>query len=160
MRWIRQRDSYSCGGVVLVNILKWLKYPATYATLPALKKLCKCEYPNGTGQKHLERALKTLGISFKRMIKPTIQEIDTHLDNGGIVLVHYCIAIGHYSLCVGRKNKNTYILINDIDNVTISELYKNDLKYRLELSFDGKKRWTWFIYPDTIDYEKIEGLLK
>ena len=158
IRWIRQYDQYSCGGVALVNVLKWLSYPATYSLLPALRKLCKCSQPKGTGQRYLEAALRKLGIQFKRKTQPTIREIDRHLDSGGIVLVHYYIVIGHYSLCVGR-NKDIYTMVNDIDDVTVSELHRNDLKYRLEWSFDGLKRWTWFVFPGVVDEAKVKRVL-
>ena len=100
IRFCKQRDQYSCGAVAVLNVLKWAGCKVTYSNLPALRKLCKCNQPNGTKKQDLESALKALGIRFKRYTRPTLKMMDTHLDGGGIVLLNYCFdeGFGHYAL--------------------------------------------------------------
>ena len=155
IRYIHQQDEYSCGPVALANILKWAGHKATLASLPALRKLCKCHPKTGTNKEDLEVALKALGIKFRRDIGPTLKEIDQHIDGGGVLLINYCIAIGHYALCIGRQKK-TYTLVNAFDNVTLSDLARNDLRYMLEWWLDGEEHWVWFIYPSKLSETKVK----
>ena len=159
VKWVRQRDSYSCGPVSVINVLKWKQYPITYASLPALRKLCKCHPATGTDKEDLEAALRVLGIRFKRTMGPTMKEIDQHLSKGGVVLINYCITVGHYALCVGRSNK-TYTMVNAYDDFTLSTLARNEVKYMLEWWLDGQEHWVWFIYPGAVNDTRVNKLLK
>jgi predicted double-glycine peptidase len=150
IRYIRQRDTYSCGPIAIINTLKWLGHEnITYKLLPAIRMMCKCEYEFGTHDLDLERTLKALGIKKKRKVVPTIKEIDKHLDNDGIIILQYSITPfdGHYVLCI-RRTAKSYFLVNDSNDRTISRMSRGVFKRLIKWDKNDEKPWAWFIYKD------------
>lgn len=147
VRWVRQRDHYSCGPVAVLNILKWMGHPWTYKMLPALQVVCKCDVDVGTGRQNIERAMAKLGINKKRKVFPKLRDIDAHLDSGGIILLEYFWTEfdGHYALCIGRTKKH-YIMVNDSSKKTITKWNRNDLRGIIKWCRVDEKPWTWFVY--------------
>lgn len=151
IRYVKQRDSYSCGPVAIINILKWLGVEkVTYKLLPFAQIICNCS-TDGTHDIDIEKAMKYLEITKKRKISPSIKEVDKHLISGGIILISYVTIFddGHFSLCVGKhdgKHGPYYRVIN-------SEFGGNDLIYRKDIikmlhRSKLEKSWTWFIYKE------------
>jgi len=159
IRYIRQRDQFSCGPVAIINTLKFLGCNITYKDLPLVQNLCKCKSPDGTNPENLEKALSMLGICFERKIKPSLKDIDGHIKSRGAILLNYCISMGHYSLCVGKSGTNNYTLINDLDDITISGCDSLTIKHMTEWG-DREKYWCWFILPKRIDEKKVEKYLR
>ncbi|MFA5024119.1 MAG: C39 family peptidase [Patescibacteria group bacterium] len=152
IRYVKQRDEYSCGPIAILNAMKWLGKPVTYKDLARLKDICCCRSPNGTWPKVISVVLKILKIKYLYKAKPSIKEIDKHLDDGGsILLVHYYnITRGHYVLCIGKTEKY-YTLINDGMNNTITRCHKNTMKKMLHTKHKTLRQYgpcCWFIFKE------------
>ena len=158
-RYVKQRDTSSCGPDAIVNILKWLECKVTYDYVKFTRLLCNWEPADPTGEgggctnQDLERALKKLSINKKRKIKPSLKEIDAHIDSGGIVLLSYCVPYsrpgffkeeGHFALCVGRTQRS-YWMVNDGHKTTVGRRSRGMMKVITQNDIGGWKCWAWFI---------------
>jgi len=154
VRYVKQKDYTSCGPVALINIMKWLGCNTTYDNFIDTARILCCHEPGVDGGTHIwdmEKALKKLGIKKKRKKNPTLEDIDKHLDSGGIVLLEYYapyknqlldIGDGHFCLCIGRTKK-MYILVNDGTKKTVGKRSKMSMKIVLYGGEDN--RYAWFI---------------
>lgn len=158
VRYVKQRDETSCGPVAIINIFKWMNCNVTYDFIHTARLFCKWEDGRrngggGTTNLDLEYALKIFGIKNKRIIKPTLEDIDNHIDSGGIVLIGYSNPYympgfmnkdeDHFALCIGRT-ENSYTMVND-NGKTISKRFRSVMKVMLRREVDGYKCWTWLI---------------
>ena len=154
VRYIKQRDHTSCGPVAVINILKWLGYKVSYDSfIHSARYLCGHEPgpEGGTNITGVEKALKHLGVKKRRVKNPSLDDIDRHIDSGGIVLLEYVAPYkneflnkgeGHFSICIGRTAK-TYILVNDGTKNTIGRRSRMSMKIIL---FGGdENRYAWMI---------------
>lgn len=48
MRYIKQRDGYNCAGIAILNMLKWVGFPATYEGLEYIAKALGTDKDHGT----------------------------------------------------------------------------------------------------------------
>ncbi len=115
-RYIKQRDKYRCGPVAIMNILKWSgetdshNYLRDWATY-----ICGCEPPHGTAHKEFEKGLrqasKCYGRSFtvRKVMHPTLAEIEKHLRSGGAVVMNYYWERG-------KKNARHYSVLVDVSD--------------------------------------------
>jgi len=119
--------------------------------------MCKHEpgIYGGTTNLGQEQALSKLGIKKKRRIKPSIKEIDRHLDNGGAVLLGYHIPFavpgfrkseGHFALCIGRTQRS-YIMVNDGTKYTVGKRSRYVMK-RILQGAAFIPCWAWLISKD------------
>ena len=109
IRWLKQRDNFSCGLVMIVNIMKWATEKVNGRQL--LKEL-KVTYKR---EKDIPEQFVIMALENIKEIRidkvkenPTIQEIDEHLKMGGAVALGYfweedSIIKGHFSLCISKK---------------------------------------------------------
>ena len=158
IRYIKQKDNTSCGPVALMNVLKWLGHKVSYDWIHIARHICKWEDRHsdsggGTSDLDLEKALKYFDIKKKRKIQPCLNDIDKHIDSGGIVLLSYFNPYsmpefkknsGHFALCIGRTSR-TYMMVNDRTNKTKNRRYRNVMKTMLNNKSNGYKCWAWFI---------------
>ena len=124
MRYVRQRDQYSCGPIAIMNALKWAGLSATYRThFHKIRSLCKTTMSWGTTPKNmtvtLEKYSKCLSFTTKSLV--TLKEIDKHLAAGGAVILEYWFLDdemgyydGHY-VFVFREREHNFIIVNAID---------------------------------------------
>jgi hypothetical protein len=104
-----------------MNVLKWLGHPITYEFLPEARRVCNWgpdfSGDGGCEREDVEDALKYFGVKQKGKISPTLEEVDAHLDNGGIILLDYYMPVyksekgGHFAVCIGRTDKS-YTVVN------------------------------------------------
>ena len=89
VRYIKQRDTYSCGPVALINVLKWSGANKTYKDMPRAQRMVKCSYKEGgTDSIDLHRALKkqkSFNVQFVSNV--SIYDIDERLEDGGSVIM-------------------------------------------------------------------------
>ena len=157
IKWIKQRDEYSCGPVAIINILKWLGVNATYKWLPAVQNLCRCDI-DGTSTADIESALKRLCIKYKKRMSPSLKKIDDHLNRNGIALVEYYYAQdeGHFALCI-KKTKKQYTLVNDVKEITVSRIYRKGFIKLIRSHRVNEAPLIWFIYGNSYSLRKING---
>jgi len=95
-RYVKQRDKHSCGPVAILNALKWSGQDMSHRKHIQMLKLMTGQKPRGgTSNTNLYRTLRVLGgkllgsLKIKPRIRPTLQEMEAHLRNGGVVLLQY-----------------------------------------------------------------------
>lgn len=150
MRYCRQRDTYSCGPIAVLNSMKWAGLPVSYKRLKYMQKtrgFCK---QTGVGTRGLYRLLRrslkeTCHIVFSA--HPKLSHIIKHLQQGGAVLLlfHVVNDEGHYSLLTdATPSGKTFTIINFDSSRTIMRIRKNILQSCLR----RKKEWcprAWFL---------------
>lgn len=93
IRYVKQRDHYTCGPIAVINICKWAGYKVTLKEIKKFKKLTNCI--DGTYSEDLEKALKKLGKKYFQLgakledKEVTIRKIERHCKKKGIVLLNY-----------------------------------------------------------------------
>lgn len=91
MRFIKQRDTYGCGPVTVINALRWAGEKTPYNRYyEDLCKLCKTS-PNGCSERAFDWVLREMGdeyYSTRRVTRPTLKQVETHLRTGGIVVMN------------------------------------------------------------------------
>lgn len=94
MRFVKQRNSVSCGPVVALNALKWAGERLTYKnTIPLLSDAFNCVKNGGTPVSSLIDFLRlhpTLVVSKRfRKVKVKIRDVDNWLDKGNAVVLGF-----------------------------------------------------------------------
>jgi ABC-type bacteriocin/lantibiotic exporter with double-glycine peptidase domain len=116
VRYIKQPTKTTCGPTAIINVLKWAGYDLTVKDINKIGNWVKCGYYcTGTEPAEMHNLLQRLeGIKITKSVNlPTIEEMNKHLDAGGVVLMRYLHKQGgHYNVYVGRK-KNWYQVVND-----------------------------------------------
>jgi len=118
MRYIKQKDTYSCGPVALINALKWAGFKYTYKDLKRFQRLCKCTYPNGCSWNDFTSAIRSMSklMTTTRKNWPGILDINNHLREGGIIVLSYRLDPldnSHYLLIVDYDPaKKEYTVVN------------------------------------------------
>lgn len=153
IRYIRQRDRDSCGPVAVLNILKWLGCQISYKEyISTVKYLCLHEsgVDGGTYTEGMRNALKCLNIKHVRKKFKSLNQIDNHLDKGGVVLFDYQVSCRlksgvikeewHYSLCIG-KTKKSYIIVNDGTKQTIGKRLRKTVDRMLDKNNSDSAVW-------------------
>ena len=85
IRYVRQQDDFRCGPIAILNALKWA-YPyrsighSKSRNLKSLCIMCKTDR-QGTIPDEFHTALKDFFPYVRRILKPTITQINRHLDN-------------------------------------------------------------------------------
>lgn len=160
MRFIKQRDKYSCGAIALMNTLKWLGHKSglTYKDLPLWRCLCKTSLINGTSARDLLFAFKDLsrlskkasglrGYNFKvRSIKNAkLKEIDLSIDAGRAVVIATTVPTGwHWILIIGRTNK-TYKIINYNSGPTIQNIRRCVIDLSMRKARNNRDKYPYAI---------------
>lgn len=137
MRYLKQRDQYSCGPVAIANAMKWAgsKESASKIRKRFIQE-CKCSPKhNGCYTDDLEEALCEADLlEFERINWPGLDDLDKHLDGGGVVLLRIRHEHGgHYFLCT-RRTPKMYEVVNykRIRNTTCKisrETMRKDLEF-------------------------------
>jgi hypothetical protein len=118
MRYVSQRDSYSCGSIAVLNTLKWSGMRVTYKShMKRVNKLCNANI-SGILDRDITTALshyKSLKFRVRRCI--TMRQLDSHLKKGGCAIIAYEFRLldeecGHYIFIPGKKDDN-FIIVND-----------------------------------------------
>ena len=105
IKFILQRDEWSCGPIALMNTLKALNRKVIYRDIHKYRKMLGWKYKDGVWPESIEKVLKRLKIKyFKRVEKKvTLGFIDKYLKKG-----YFCIL-----LFAWNKDESHYILITD-----------------------------------------------
>ena len=116
MRYLVQRNEFSCGPIAIINTLKWCGARATYSShYKKLVKDCKTDI-HGTSDSafsyQLKRYTRGLVSEIVTDVGPELNNIMSHLENGGLVLLaHELPRYGHF-VCL-TYNAEAILAIND-----------------------------------------------
>ena len=138
MRFLRQRDQYSCGPVSVINALKWAGLPLSYRKhYKKIKKKCKTDKGWGT---YTHNITKTLGgfkeIWFETVPLITYRQLKDHLMNGGAAILEYWYREddgsydGHYAF-VYMTHDLEFVVVNDMWTETVKRVEPNYIKEKL-----------------------------
>ncbi len=96
VRYVKQRDHYSCGPVAIMNVLKWVGVRFNYQErIKVLQEACDCVPTRGTRHAAFDRALRhvvgllPVDVRVRRVHRPKLSQIEEHLLSGGIVVLNY-----------------------------------------------------------------------
>lgn len=123
-RFIKQRDTFSCGPVAMINLYKWAGFPFTYKDVKPMQKVLGTGKPSGvtglcgTFSHVIEKELENCDlIDYKRYYYGSspgaYKKMEKHLDDGGccIINVYWNNGGGHYFLVIAHT-KNKYVTVN------------------------------------------------
>jgi len=158
-RYVRQRDQYRCGPIAILNALKWAGAKVSSSDyLDYLTALSVCgPSPRGTWHKTFDRALRVAGEDFysvRRIYYPTLGEIESHLQDGGAIVLNYYwridkedVSSRHFQLLVGMSASGDIISVNrggkqpTLQRLTRETFKKDDLRFqRVDESYKA-----WFL---------------
>ena len=93
MRYVRQRNQFTCGPVAVLNAVRWAGGRARFEDkFDDYVERCRCVPPWGTKHGAFDRVLRVEGdglYKVRRVYRPTIAQITSHLLNGGAVILNY-----------------------------------------------------------------------
>lgn len=121
MRWLKQRNEYSCGPIVMLNILKWAGYKVSYKKdYKYWKEKLKCDRTYGTNTfRYMEAVSKIPNIKmYTCRGNLTFRQIKKALSNGALVLLNSAYSFnvgdpaGTHVLLVSKKTKKSLFLVN------------------------------------------------
>jgi hypothetical protein len=133
IRYVSQKDNFSCGPTAIVNLLKWLGYQASWKTVTTIRE----DMWGGSKTGKAMRSFGTPTIVFDTFVicddlfgqllktrasKPKVEDLISHLKKGrAVILDHFWPGDtgGHYSLVIGYT-KGKFILVNHQEGETIS----------------------------------------
>jgi hypothetical protein len=135
MQYIRQRNNFTCGPIMLMNIDKWAGKRVIRKHLPEYIKKCNCRRECGTEVKDLNRCLG------KRSRRVTYQQFKKHLKTGGSVAImgwsYDMPTEGHVFLVTGTlryENELNYNAVNFSGRAKASYLHWGYMKHYLSTS--------------------------
>ena len=119
-RYVKQKDMYSCGPVVIMNVLKWAGVKFSYQEkIGVLREVCGCKPGRGTSHPNLDQALRWAvwevegKLRIRRVRRPKLCQIEKHLGSGGVVVLNYAWKRAdkgdrHYTLLTGVSRSGQY----------------------------------------------------
>lgn len=139
MRFVKQRNQYSCGPVVILNALKWAEQKVSYKShFKKLKKLTKCNLDGSVFSK-----VKGAIYSYSNIFKigtdriTSIKRLEIYIKNGaGIILQYYYRdskkvneIFGHFTLILPYKINGKFALVNNyVDGPALQFRGRKELK--------------------------------
>lgn len=150
IRYLKQKDTFRCGPVAVVNTLKWAGYPATYKTVLCLSTIMRTDPLKGTRRNDIDKALNifTQILRYKKKQRPAAEHIIQHLDNGGAALVLIAYekgdTEGHYFF-IDKRDDEHFNAINLYDNVTQKDISLAGLEILLWAKRKNKGSKAWLI---------------
>jgi len=114
VRYTRQRDSFTCGPVAVLNAVRWSGGKARYEDkFDNYVGRCRCVPPWGTKHGAFDRVLRVEGdglYKVRRVYRPTIAQITSHLLNGGAVILNYRTGKKHKD---PRKERRHFYMLTE-----------------------------------------------
>lgn len=163
VRYVKQRDKYSCGPVAVMNVLKWVGVEFNYQErIDVMRRVCECRPPNGTKHAAFDRALRItaellpVDLRVRLVYKPKLGQIEEHLRAGGIIVLNYRWRRGgegarHFMLVTKISDTGrSFLVVNDhrsgraARRITRTKFKNWNLRYqRTDQSYKA-----WFIHVE------------
>lgn len=118
MRYITQRDEYSCGAIALANAMKWAGERISWKeSANSIRKMCRTNTEHGTWFRDLDRVIKRYFKNVEFRWNLSLEEMDDHLRSGGAVVYNYTMRddeeMGHYIFIDGISDSGkSYYVVN------------------------------------------------
>jgi hypothetical protein len=123
MRFLQQRDSYSCGPIAIINLFKWCGMRAGKKDIPLFRRMLGTNIPFGTKQGSMSRLLKhTIDrrIAKVKLVKHiSFGELKKAMKAGACAIAHWTYLIdgkyeGHYAFMAERTSSGTWVVANEV----------------------------------------------
>lgn len=154
-RYIKQRDKFSCGPVAILNALRWAGADVSTGYVYVLSDKCRCVPVGvrrdkvGTDHYDFDRVIRQESEGLFRVdliLKPRLEEIETHLQDGGAVVLNYKHEKArHFNLLTEvSESGKTFELVNDFSEkmavvkVRRKTFFDRCLKFNNDI---GRKGW-------------------
>jgi|3_EtaG_2_1085321.scaffolds.fasta_scaffold02560_19 hypothetical protein len=155
VRYISQRNRYSCGPIAILNIMKWAGYDVTYKYLGTLKKYCGTTR-QGTKESGLVSGLNKFQLLVtKYYSRVTAKVLESYINSGYVAILLISkwnndnIPERHYLSIVGKQVKYTnifYKVINYGPEGTVVWVSRKKLIRLFNRSLKGQRHpKAWFI---------------
>lgn len=113
MKYITQRDKFSCGPIAVINALKWQGFCITEKALPAVREMLDCIRVHGTDVPQFAHFCESYRWPMER---PTLTKVNSILRDGDAVVVNTrnrddrgrIGKEGHYYLITKRTPRSFY----------------------------------------------------
>lgn len=150
-RYITQRDLFRCVPLGILNAMRWSGASVHRGNLPELMRDTGCTKPFGCStlksfSRTLRKRLKNYSF-VKRDSNPTLGKLESHLRDGGSVLLCYAFSLkykdegGHITLITGvSKTGLTFAVANHYGYTGHSEPRRNKTITRSALRNDLRRR--------------------
>lgn len=139
MRFLKQKDQFSCGPLALVNALKWC---GRKSSLKELKTTLQTTRTQGTSHRVLSSTICKV-FNTHKISSPTTESIENHLSTYGSLLLQYewtKSKKGHIVLIIGQTN-HYYYVVNYLFSKTVSRVSKSTI----ELMIKSKPSFAWYL---------------
>lgn len=122
MRFLSQTDSFSCGAIAIINLLKWCSIRVSKKHIPFYNNMLGAEPLFGTTKRSINRLLKhTLDnriAKIKLINNVSFKQLKKAMKEGACAIVHWTfltkgISEGHYVFIGTRTNNGTWIIANE-----------------------------------------------
>ncbi len=119
VRYIQQRNNFSCSPVAMINTLKWLGYPLTRKHIKVFEALMDTTR-TGTPANRTKTTLNLFKVKYEEIVNLKPKDIDKALEEGKLVHFHFAWiedGIGHsHEAIIDKKTPKRYRLINATEN--------------------------------------------
>jgi hypothetical protein len=143
MRYLKQRDKYSCGPIAIANAIKW--YGGKERAKDLRKhfiSVCECSPNHGASVEMIHKAiLEESGFHcICPIVQPKIEDLDKYLNNGwvAILVIYYFLdgAYGSHAFLCTRSTPKMYEVINwGSRRKTVSKISKHAMKKDLDFNY-------------------------
>lgn len=138
-RYVKQRNTYSCGVIAVINALKWAGYNFTYDQLyNVLSEVLQTNSEIGTEEKYLDKVLKLFGskvFSVTHVKSINFKQLNKEIEEGhAVILLTHTDDHDkdmHYFLVIGKQDKK-FIAINLFTNESESLITEKQLRFYLD----------------------------
>lgn len=133
MRYLKQRDRYTCGPIAVINALKWAGVKVSYNShFNRIKKISKCKF-DGVDYDGITKAIKNYKSIFTMWENHfvRISDIDAYLKSGASIILEYYYKdlespdkySGHFVFISGKWGKY-FLLVNNYQKGPALQLCK------------------------------------
>ena len=132
MRFVKQRNQFSCGILAIINTKKWLGLKASYKKdYKKTARFCKTT-TDGTKREKISAALDKLSdyLTYEFMYLVTFKQIKEHLVTGGAIILEYFFLEypgmhdGHYEILMYENEK--FYSINGMSSAPAKQIISED----------------------------------
>ena len=115
MRWIKQRNNFSCATIAILNLMKWLGLRISYKRdYNRIRKKLHCDGSHGTYVRDFEKVIQTIKQAvIQRKRNPTVRDLQKAIDAGYLVILRYKISryVNHV-VVLHKRNHHCFFIVN------------------------------------------------
>lgn len=136
-RYIKQRDTFRCGPVAVLNSIRWAGLGVATDFVYDLSEFMGCTRPGGTPAAPFEETLRDMGRALQlykvsTMYKPKLYQIEDHLEKDGSVILNVSsdrtFNRRHYMNVIGTTGKKFTVVNAYQGNSAVHDVSREKFK--------------------------------